>query len=1164
MNLVIDIQTLQGPSRFRGIGRATLEIISSISKELPLDSKLFLLFNSIREIPIEIRKQIESLNVELVEFYPFETEFNQKDQSLVISERIKSMVVNSLSPDMYIGPNIFEASETAIYAQAISGLKCATFFYDAIPLQFPDVYLPTPILQNWYESCVRGIKSYDLVFALSAASRAEGIDLIKLDPVATKYISGGFSEKNRIEKNTEDVKASINFLYFGAFDARKNVPLLLKSFAELLHSKEIDVRLVLAGHVQDYNHEILPLENLAKKLNIWESIEFKGFILDSEIEGLYRNADVYVQTSIAEGLGLGLLDAVAYGVPAIACKIESAREVLGSERYLFENNTQSLTKIMRDLAISMNLRYEFSSRQYDHARKMNWKTASERILSEVSHQTTPEVNSPLYNLRKSYNSVLNEFDKLSFVNELDQKHLAEVIALNFHLCFQKINSISHDENQKPRPLIIEGHFEGSYSLAILNRELTSALKKLSPNSQSREIHFQSEEIGFRSKGQINIPPDSDGFIVTRNTYPPLAHDMKGSWNFFHCFNWEETEFPSKYVMEFNYFLDGVTCASSEVQKALIDSGVQIPTQIVPLSRNMLKEKITPVTVTNSEIVFLHISSGFPRKGIDVLLRAFEAEFKNTPDVLLIIKTFPNPHQNVRELILSINSLETQKRIKVIEEDYSEEQIQGLYSVADCLVQPSRGEGFGLPILEALSHGVKVVATKWGGHLDFYTEAETYGINYEMTQSSSHVSSGKSLWAEPNLDDLKLKIRKVYEEGKYLKKNQTQISSWEDSAQKHSDFISTVISMKKSIFKVAWVSSWDTKCGIAEYSFDLIRNFESNLVKVFAPYDSNPLEKNSEIEYLRAWSPGIGTMSDLVEGLIEYNPSIIVIQFNLGFFSLQQMRELLNETEDFKRIVEVHSLRDSSGQPHKNFVALLPQLLKVDRLLVHNLQDLQFLHDSGLSRQAVLFSHPMPNFGYKVSHRIDSSKKIIIGTSGFSLPHKGHAELIGAIDLLTAAGMNVELRMFTPEHPDPSSRKHLVRISKLIQENPQLSVNLNEIFHTEEDLIALLANCDLLVYPHQVTGEAASGTVQHGLASGRPVLVTPSSIFADSQECLYFTTGFDSTNIAESISNLISKLIQGEERLEIENAVLRKLSRNSFESAASRLKGMATGLLNTIE
>ena len=65
------------------------------------------------------------------------------------------------------------------------------------------------------------------------------------------------------------------------------------------------------------------------------------------------------------------------------------------------------------------------------------------------------------------------------------------------------------------------------------------------------------------------------------------------------------------------------------------------------------------------------------------------------------------------------------RIKVVDRILSEEEMARLYLEADAFVLPSRGEGFGLPFLEALSFGVPVIAPELGGYRDFCDEENSY-------------------------------------------------------------------------------------------------------------------------------------------------------------------------------------------------------------------------------------------------------------------------------------------------------------------------------------------------------------------------------------------------------------------------------------------------------
>jgi len=66
-------------------------------------------------------------------------------------------------------------------------------------------------------------------------------------------------------------------------------------------------------------------------------------------------------------------------------------------------------------------------------------------------------------------------------------------------------------------------------------------------------------------------------------------------------------------------------------------------------------------------------------------------------------------------------------ILYVAEDLPPGALPGLYAACDCLVHPYRGEGFGLPIAEAMACGLPVLVTNYGAALDFCDPATAYLI-----------------------------------------------------------------------------------------------------------------------------------------------------------------------------------------------------------------------------------------------------------------------------------------------------------------------------------------------------------------------------------------------------------------------------------------------------
>ena len=85
----------------------------------------------------------------------------------------------------------------------------------------------------------------------------------------------------------------------------------------------------------------------------------------------------------------------------------------------------------------------------------------------------------------------------------------------------------------------------------------------------------------------------------------------------------------------------------------------------------------------------------------------------------------------------------------------------IYSMADCYVQPSRGEGFGLQPLQAIAQGIPTILTDAHGHRAFShlglpISAKKVPVEYNMLGFADD-----QYWWEPNFDELVDQMREVY-------------------------------------------------------------------------------------------------------------------------------------------------------------------------------------------------------------------------------------------------------------------------------------------------------------------------------------------------------------------------------------------------------------------
>jgi glycosyltransferase involved in cell wall biosynthesis len=125
--------------------------------------------------------------------------------------------------------------------------------------------------------------------------------------------------------------------------------------------------------------------------------------------------------------------------------------------------------------------------------------------------------------------------------------------------------------------------------------------------------------------------------------------------------------------------------------------------------------------------FLSVAQWGPRKNVESTIVGFLKEFKNESDVGLVLKV--NVAKNC-----TMDKIACEKRLEVLKKKYSDSkckiylihgnmtdaEMQGLYThpKIKALVSTTHGEGFGLPMFEAVCNGLPVVAPKWSGHVDF--------------------------------------------------------------------------------------------------------------------------------------------------------------------------------------------------------------------------------------------------------------------------------------------------------------------------------------------------------------------------------------------------------------------------------------------------------------
>lgn len=124
----------------------------------------------------------------------------------------------------------------------------------------------------------------------------------------------------------------------------------------------------------------------------------------------------------------------------------------------------------------------------------------------------------------------------------------------------------------------------------------------------------------------------------------------------------------------------------------------------------------------------------------------------------------NPRWADEHLDLSHRSAAEAPTLYVISGHITSEQYTGLYKSANCYVSPTRGEGWGMPITEAMSMGLPAIVTNWSGTADFVTESVGYPIGYSLSDVPDDQPwwFKGARWADADVGHLRQLMRRVYE------------------------------------------------------------------------------------------------------------------------------------------------------------------------------------------------------------------------------------------------------------------------------------------------------------------------------------------------------------------------------------------------------------------
>lgn len=240
--------------------------------------------------------------------------------------------------------------------------------------------------------------------------------------------------------------------------------------------------------------------------------------------------------------------------------------------------------------------------------------------------------------------------------------------------------------------------------------------------------------------------------------------------------------PSTFVKTVIENTGNVTCPMSVVHESFYGEILENNKEVFPLD---IKTKFNFLIVGQ----ITANSANVDRKNLINTIKWTMEAFSNDPDVGIIIKTNSGTGTTIDRantfnlLKASVDKFRKSQfpKVHLIHGNLTNNEMASIYKneTVKSLVTLTRGEGFGLPILEAAAAGLPVIATNWSGHLDFMKLGRFIPVNYALEEIPKSRIDGQifvenSKWAAPDEDDFKKKIKKFRESAEIPKKWATDL------------------------------------------------------------------------------------------------------------------------------------------------------------------------------------------------------------------------------------------------------------------------------------------------------------------------------------------------------------------------------------------------------
>lgn len=242
------------------------------------------------------------------------------------------------------------------------------------------------------------------------------------------------------------------------------------------------------------------------------------------------------------------------------------------------------------------------------------------------------------------------------------------------------------------------------SLAIVNDEVTSRL---------------ADQVVRVTRAGVDLDPPlpHPADVEVRHQWPPDFRPPP-SGRLATIVPWEFGAVPAQWLSDIRGSVDALWVPSEFVRRMYVGGGIDpARVHVVPngVDLSTFRPREHRPDASHGPVRFLYVGGITFRKGTDLLLRAWDEAFEGHKDVELVVKAAAaaGAYGETDETLRLRAASDAHPRVQLIEDDLDVQRLAELYRSCDVFVLPYRGEGFAMPVLEAMASGLPVIVTAGG-------------------------------------------------------------------------------------------------------------------------------------------------------------------------------------------------------------------------------------------------------------------------------------------------------------------------------------------------------------------------------------------------------------------------------------------------------------------